>query len=165
MVDWLSFALSLSALILSTLVAIVGLIISWINHRREYDPMIVLGMFRKGDETSDEIFRIKNLGRGQAFDINVVVFDEQLTMYHAIPIDLIPSLESDHIPGEFWRYPDKDYTDIYKLKNENEWLLFHITYRNEFGRKRQTYYHAELIPSWYTKITKSKFNKYKKKNR
>ena len=161
MADIVSILISVVALVMSSLTALVGLIITWINSQREYDPMIVLGAFKIDDDSFKRVVRIKNLGRGTAFDVRVTIYDEQKCMYRANSIDLIPSNEYDNIPYELWRYPDKKHSDMMELINKNKTLLFHITFANENGRKKQTYYIGELIPDWYSKISKREFRKYK----
>ncbi|MHA1185489.1 MAG: hypothetical protein ACTSXA_06450 [Candidatus Heimdallarchaeota archaeon] len=163
MIEWISFSLSLTALVMSTITAIVGLVITWINHQREFDPMIVLGLFKINNNSRDKTVRIKNLGRGSAFDVRVTIIDEILNEYRASSIDLIPANEYENIPFEYNRKNDQKYTELTDLVFLNTSLLYHISYMNENRRIKHTYYIAVLPQDWYTKITKRKFIKFKKK--
>ncbi len=163
MVDWLSLSLSITALAMSTITAIVGLILNWVDHQREYDPMIVLGTFKNEEDSHRSDVLLKNLGRGSAFDIRVNIYDKEKKHYRAYSIDLLPSNEAEPIPYEILDFETKKRIDPYTLFENNFTLLFHITYENENGRKKQKYYIGETIPKWYSKITKNEFNKYLKK--
>ncbi|NHK30089.1 MAG: hypothetical protein FK730_01970 [Asgard group archaeon] len=154
MVDGVSLSLSLIALAIS----ILGLIISWINHQRTFDPILALGLF-KNKETGKEQVYIRNVGRGTAFLITVKIIDEQKIIYLSNPINLISTDEDEYIPGELYKFPNKEYTEIYKLYNNNQTLLYHLKFENEKGKRMQSYFLSELSFYFY-KLTKREFKKY-----
>lgn len=160
-----SLWIAITSLLISSATALVGLIISLINHRREYDPMIALDTFRINEESTDRAVRMRNVGRGSAHDVQINIYDEQDVRYRAYPIDLIPSNEFKNLPGYLQSYPDNREFWMGELNNKNHTLYFHIIYKNELGRKKQTYFVGEVIPEWYTKISRRKFDRYRKENR
>jgi len=160
-----SLLIAITSLLISSATALVTIIISVINHRREFDPMIALDTFRIDEESIKRGLRMRNVGRGPAHNIQISVYDLQDVRYRADPIDLIPSNEKKYFPGYFLSHPDNSEFWFTDLTNKNFRLYFHIIYENERERKKQSYFVGEVEPAWYTKISRRKFKKYRKSDR
>ena len=72
MIDWVSFGLSLTAIIISSATALVGLIITWINHRKSFDPILAIDRERNL-KTNDFEVCVKNIGRGTAYFVGLTL--------------------------------------------------------------------------------------------
>ncbi|MCE7744381.1 MAG: hypothetical protein GPJ52_04530 [Candidatus Heimdallarchaeota archaeon] len=146
-----ALAISITALILSFFTALVSYIISWHNHRKSFDPIIVIDA-REDEEKKRLKFFLKNVGRGTAFDIVVDVFIKDNNKYSKERIARFDVMEVENqsiIPMHI--------IDQYMSKDDDYLLV--ISYENESRRKLGIYYTSFAFFE-FVRISKIKFKQY-----
>lgn len=157
MVDWVSFGLSLTAIIISSTTALVGLIITWFNLRKTFDPILAIDRERNLETDQFQVC-IKNIGRGTAYLVEIMLFiyksrDDEFEPFTTNKIDLITPTEKKYIERDLFynvktliisedieQFSIKDTTFDESLKMIP--LFIRLVYRNENRRKIQTYFYT-----------------------
>ena len=81
MVDWVSLTISIVALIVSSVLGIISLRISWKNLLTQFGPYIILK--EKASDSKD--VEIENKGNGMAYNVQICVWDNNGLLFRIVP--------------------------------------------------------------------------------
>jgi hypothetical protein len=144
-IEWLSFGFSAVAVIISTATAIGSLIITWLNHRKSFDPLMIIDSEKNPDYDSVSIKEvcIRNVGRGTAYLVELYFFDSKGNKFYLPSIDLITPDEVCFIQKSNLLDTNDDKTELTLTNLEGERVFIKISYENEGGRKKKDYYYTK----------------------
>ncbi|NHJ46268.1 MAG: hypothetical protein FK733_00635 [Asgard group archaeon] len=141
-IEWLSFGFSAVAVIISAGTAVASLIIAWLNHKKSFDPLIIIDS-EKNPEYSDVSIKevcIRNVGRGTAYLVELKFYDAKGTKYILPPIDLVTPDEVCFIQKSNLYNNNGEKTDLTIPKLKGDKIFVMINYENEGGGKKRDHY-------------------------
>ena len=170
-----SLWISITALILSSATALVGLILTWVNHRKSFDPIIVIDKQPNKRIGYGEIC-LKNVGRGTAYRIELVlIMGNQDNYFESNPIDILPQGDIQFIEDKPFLFLEKNKDtkvisekDLFHLSfirhnvetkflpNAIETVLVKISYFNEDNR-RKTVYFKTWVFDYFASLSKKQY--------
>lgn len=114
MVDWVSFTISIFALIVSSVLGIISLRISWKNMLTQYGPYLIL----KENSTEPKKIIVENQGNGIAYNVMITIINDKGKSFQIFPyvtylainetreMDLDNALETDYFRKKK-KHPEK----------------------------------------------------------
>jgi hypothetical protein len=143
-IEWLSFGFSAVAVIISASTAIAGLIIAWLNHRKSFDPLIIVDSEKNPEYTDVSIKEvcIRNVGRGTAYLVQLIFFDAKGDKYFLPSIDLVTPDEVCFIQKTNLYDSNDEKKEFTLAKLGGDKVFINIKYENEGGGKKRDYYYT-----------------------
>lgn len=146
MVDWVSFGLSITSLIISVIISGIGIVVAYLTLLSRINPLLEI-------EYIDNEFYVKNIGRGFVYNLSgefislegevfSILFIYTLSVNDERNLILFKKTENLDFLKEITQEELEEKQDeiINKFMEFKGNLVGYIKYRNEFGLKRKSYF-------------------------
>jgi len=166
-----SLWISITALVISTATALVGLILNYLSHKKTFDPILVIKQVIRLNNRSD--ICIKNIGRGSAYKIILrFYYGNKSEFYFIVPLDILSPNEQHFIEKSMYikakiikkSHELLDSADsleklVEKLKIDKKVItLAKLTYFNESNKRRDSFFSVWGLQTFMS-ISKKEYKK------